>query len=918
MLMTLRTTLGRAQGFLTVLAILLAAGPSHSDELYVVDTQTDEKDGSCVDGDCSLRDAMALAGGKITVSVPAGTYTHDTVTFGTIDVTGSRIVRGAGAGATIIEGHNTPGSASAGVFDITAANDQVTFVGVTIRHGSGVGGAINFHGSGQLNLVDSEVVYNEAPGTLGDGGGIFFKTVDPDYDSELTLIRSVVSYNSAGQDGGGIHVDDAAGAAVVSLEGSTLSHNDAADEGGGLSWDAGNEGGSLSISESTVSDNTSGVAGGGIYAYSYNYMDIKVRGSTFERNDTTLFYGGALAVEDNDYGALVVVDSTFRLNTAGDHGGAIYDDYSYTILIDGCTFDQNDSGVAGGGVHAGAGRSVIVTASVFTDNSAARGGGAYIFGNPGLVSGSSFTTNTATDAGGAIEIRGSLALESSTFSGNSAVVTGPSCHTQLNAEVVTIGVANVIDDPSDCTMSAAPSANVYVIDTLVDEADGSCGDGDCSLRDAMTLAVSGAVVVTPANTYTLDTSTNGPINVTQSRIVLGAGPGTTVIEGHTNAGSASSGVFDIVSGDHQITFLGVTIRHGSASRGGGIDFSGYGQLSLVDSEVVSNDATLQGGGIYFQTTGNVDYDSRLMLLRSVVSNNSSVDGGGIHIEDGEGTAVVSLDESTLSNNTATNLGGGLSWDSTDDYGGSLTLSDSTVSDNTAAISGGAISFESYDRADIKLRGSTFERNHATSDYGGALYVHENYNGSLVVVDSTFRLNTSGLGGGAIADDYAGMVLIDSSTFDQNQAGSTGEGGALRFTSDASLLVNASEFTNNSAGTGGGLYTSNQPALILDSTFRDNSATDDGGGISLSSDNDVQLAGSTLVGNTAGNQGPACFTPVPRELDSLGGNHIDFLDDCMFAPSPMDVIPEPGLLMTQIVALGTLGALARWRRRRQGA
>ena len=41
----------------------------------LVDTPIDESDGSCLDGDCSLRDALAAASPGDTINLPADVYT---------------------------------------------------------------------------------------------------------------------------------------------------------------------------------------------------------------------------------------------------------------------------------------------------------------------------------------------------------------------------------------------------------------------------------------------------------------------------------------------------------------------------------------------------------------------------------------------------------------------------------------------------------------------------------------------------------------------------------------------------------------------------------------------------------------------------------------------------------------------------
>src|SRR5690349_20241996 len=50
-----------------LLAFLATALPAHAATTYTVDTPVDENDGSCSDGDCSLRDAIALASNGNTI-----------------------------------------------------------------------------------------------------------------------------------------------------------------------------------------------------------------------------------------------------------------------------------------------------------------------------------------------------------------------------------------------------------------------------------------------------------------------------------------------------------------------------------------------------------------------------------------------------------------------------------------------------------------------------------------------------------------------------------------------------------------------------------------------------------------------------------------------------------------------------------
>ena len=72
--------------------------------------------------------------------------------------------------------------------------------------------------------------------------------------------------------------------------------------------------------------------------------------------------------------------------------------------------------------------------------------------------------------------------------------------------------------------TAAHAATINVT-TVVDEADGSCADGDCSLRDAVSSALPGDTVSVPAGTYAL---TLGPIPIDQSLTLTGAAARSTI------------------------------------------------------------------------------------------------------------------------------------------------------------------------------------------------------------------------------------------------------------------------------------------------------------------------------------------------------------------------------------------------------
>src|SRR5688572_1198421 len=75
------------------------------------------------------------------------------------------------------------------------------------------------------------------------------------------------------------------------------------------------------------------------------------------------------------------------------------------------------------------------------------------------------------------------------------------------AAVIACLVTALVASPA----SGAPAAPTITVDTTTDSFDGSCTDGDCSLRDAVKSAPAGANVVLPAGYYPLTRSGTGGV-----------------------------------------------------------------------------------------------------------------------------------------------------------------------------------------------------------------------------------------------------------------------------------------------------------------------------------------------------------------------------------------------------------------------
>jgi CSLREA domain-containing protein len=339
-----------------------------------VNTLADTSDGSCVDGTCSLRDAILVAGSGDTINFGvAGTIV---LAGGPLSITRNLTINGPGAGQLTVSGNNAYQvlyvdiSATVGIAGLTIANGYASFNGgggagndgtLTINqcvfasnnagYYSGGGAIANL---GTLTVSDSTFVSNTATGISPDGGGI-------DNEGVLVVVNSTFSGNHANWYGGAIYSGYIGGATVRN---------------------------------STFFSNTASSGGGGIYAGTA----LTVTSSLFLSNSTTS-NGGAIYTYVPTFGGAHTVDNcTFDGNTASDDGGGIENDGPTTVSRS--TFTRN-SASQGGGIDNGYHRLVIVNSSLYDNHARDKGGG---LANWWIVvmTNTTFVSNTATNGGAGV------------------------------------------------------------------------------------------------------------------------------------------------------------------------------------------------------------------------------------------------------------------------------------------------------------------------------------------------------------------------------------------------------------------------------------------------------------------------------------------------------------------------------------
>lgn len=161
--------------------------------------------------------------------------------------------------------------------------------------------------------------------------------------------------------------------------------------------------------------------------------------------------------------------------------------------------------------------------------------------------------------------------------------------------------------------------------------------------------------------------------------------------------------------------------------------------------------------------------------------------------------------------------------------------------------GGAIYVpEDYSNAHVTVNNCTFNHNFAI--YGGAIYMG---NGYLDVIDTIFNLNMAYNYGGAIACENTKGVSISKSKFYNSV--SQGDAGGAIYLKNTKISGNNIEFINSSATFGSAITSLKTNVSLAGINCENNSAKWDGGAI-YHMYGDFSLSGSKFTNNSARNGG----------------------------------------------------------------
>jgi len=359
----------------------------------------------------------------------------------------------------------------------------------------------------------------------------------------------------------------------------------------------------------------------------------------------------------------------------------------------------------------------------------------------------------------------------------------------------------------------ALSTNLMAADQIVDNnADAGVGT---TLREAIadvhdggiiTFNISGSDIVTIASELSISSigmTINGYNNTSGNNVTVQV----------TTPGTSTYRVFNINASGKTVNISNMTIKGGDIYSAGNYEPShSGGGLSLIAGTLNLNTVTVSGskaslgGGINIVSTGA----TTLTMTNTTVENNIAEWGGGIYQEDYSAASLLTIDNSTISGNTAITgdgdggYGGGLcTYDNTTTTTviATVDISNSTISDNKAANGGGVYSAGTLTVNNCTITGCEATDNSTMNSGGGGILSSS----TLVVNNSTISYNKAAYGGGILASSTTTVNGCDFLTNECNDGGSGFGGGGL-CVKGTTTLQGTNTFTGNyGIGVGDGVY-----------------------------------------------------------------------------------------------------------------
>ena len=567
-----------------------------------------------------------------------------------------------------------------------------------------------------LTLQNGSAV-DSSPSLLDDAGGAIFNL------GRLTVSNSTLSGNSANFDGGAIY-----NIGILTVSTSILSGNSSSDDGGAIYSNVG----TLTVNNSTLSGNSANTDGGAIY----NLSTMTVSNSTFSGNATSR-NGGAIF---HTISTLTMSNSIIWNNSPD----AIFND-SGTVTVDYSAVEGWTGGGTGNITTGFMAADFFVTPVAPSSAPTTTGNYALVAFAPAI---DAANNTAATNAGiGATDLAGNTRFADDIGVADTGDGTAPiidiGAYEFPNNSCATIGVTfpyTMTSNTQAELIQAIDCANANnTADTITLTGDVILIDSD---NDVNGLPVIASDIAVEGNNYTLergythcDFSDADP----DFRLLQVAEAGTLTLNSITlqNGCVDANGGAILMTGN--LVLLNARIQNANGTSGGGIYASGTGTLTIVNSILNGNIASVAGGSLYCSgTTSNI--------INSLVYNNSAISS--------DGDAIRANCDITITNSTFTQHADNAI---ASDDGTSIVVQNSIFSDN------GSFDLRGFAGSSVSVQNSlysTVDIANGLNDLGGNIT-----NQAPIFVDASmndYRLISSSAGvnagDGALLPDESNLLI----------------------------------------------------------------------------------------------------------------------------------------------------------------
>lgn len=531
---------------------------------------------------------------------------------------------------------------------------------VTIRH-MWLRDAIATRGGVIAVVEDSHLILDDALVTDGavteDGGNIYVASAAGE-NSRVTLINDSSVYRGTATNGGAIAL---ANATLTMTDGNIgVSSNNgfstASNDGGGIH--AVDSTITMTTTQSQVIWNQAGRHGGGLYA---SDSSVTLSNTDVNNNQAVLSGGGIYLVDSTLMATAVLMDSNQATQFAtNEGGGALFMSNGSAATLAASTISGNSSANLGGGIAVAQGATLD------------------------LSSGTVMSGNASPSSGGAINTVGVVGISDSTLSGNSSG-RGGAINCFVCSEIQISNGSLIADNTADkaggldiLATSAGAGTQVMIANSIFRNNVGT--DSGDQLDSGGAIRMQG-----------------GSLTISDSVFDQNSAP---VNGGALFAVDRNVAPLELVSMTNVAMTANTTTVSSTNQGGAGFFIDDAEQVMINDSLFENNQSDNIAGG------GMILVSSDVIVSNSIFNLNSGSLGAGLYMVN---NTQVQIEDTMLTNNVASNSGGGLYV-----LGGSLTLQGGMLDGNQALIGGGmTLNFLTMD-----IRNLQVSNNSATADGGG--------------------------------------------------------------------------------------------------------------------------------------------------------------------------------------------------------